>query len=36
MQKLLVYAHLTALDLGDRLRRRLATGEGQGLWNTSA
>ena len=30
MQKLLVSAHLTALDLGDHLRRRLASERGQG------
>jgi Flp pilus assembly pilin Flp len=30
MQKLLVYAHISALDLGDGLRRRLASERGQG------
>jgi hypothetical protein len=30
MQKLFVYAHLGAIDLGDRLRRRLASERGQG------
>src|SRR5215218_3782420 len=30
MHKLFVYAHLSALDLGDRLRRRLTSERGQG------
>jgi hypothetical protein len=30
MHKLFVYAHLSALDLGDRLRRRPASERGQG------
>jgi Flp pilus assembly pilin Flp len=30
MQKLFVYAHVRVLDLGDRLRRRLASERGQG------
>jgi Flp pilus assembly pilin Flp len=30
MQKLYVYAHLSTLDLGDRLRRRLSSERGQG------
>jgi hypothetical protein len=30
MHKLFVYAHLGALDLGDRVRRRLESERGQG------
>jgi hypothetical protein len=30
MHKLFVYAHLSALDLGDLLRRRLTSERGQG------